>query len=63
MASQIVFALYRPHAEKDAALRQRYLQLGLEAKPSTPAEARAEIAAEIEKYARIIKDAGIVAEK
>lgn len=22
MASQIVFALYRPHAEKDAALRQ-----------------------------------------
>jgi tripartite-type tricarboxylate transporter receptor subunit TctC len=43
----------------DPELRQRYLQLGLEPTPSTPAEAHARIAGEIEKYAQIIKDAGI----
>lgn len=43
----------------DPELRERYLQLGLEPRPSTPKEAHDEIAGEVDKYARVIKDAGI----
>ena len=43
----------------DADLRRRFAELGLEPTPSTPAWLGAQMASEIEKWARVVSDAGI----
>jgi tripartite-type tricarboxylate transporter receptor subunit TctC len=43
----------------DPELKQRYTGLGLEPLPSTPAELSSRLQGEIEKWSRVIRDAGI----
>jgi tripartite-type tricarboxylate transporter receptor subunit TctC len=43
----------------DADVKERLLELGIEAKPSTPEELRSRLQADIEKWRRVIEQAGI----
>jgi tripartite-type tricarboxylate transporter receptor subunit TctC len=43
----------------DPVLQERYLELGVEARPSTPEELKARLVADIEKWAKVIERAGI----
>jgi tripartite-type tricarboxylate transporter receptor subunit TctC len=43
----------------DADVKKRLLDLGIEAKPSTPEELRSRLQADIKKWARVIEQAGI----
>ncbi len=44
---------------QDAELGRRFLDLGLDPKPSTPEELGAQMASEVTRWARVINDAGI----
>jgi tripartite-type tricarboxylate transporter receptor subunit TctC len=44
---------------QDAELRRRFLDLGLDPKPSTPEELGTLMASEVARWARVIADAGI----